>query len=181
MTNYHAKRPLTNDSPSRYQVIPRVLCFVTSADDLLLLKGAPDKKLWAGKYNGLGGHVERGESVHAAAWREIQEEAGIPVAGLRLRGVVTVDLEAEPGIGLFVFTAMALSRDYTDSPEGGLEWVPISRVAALDTVEDLPRLVSYVFSLPPDAAPFGGHYRYDPDGRLVMEFFSELVGADRPV
>ena len=178
MTNYQL--PLTNYHSSRYQVIPRVLCFVTSGDELLLLKGAPDKKLWAGKYNGLGGHVERGESVHAAAWREIREEAGIPVTGLLLRGVVTVALEAEPGIGLFIFTAAALSRDYTDSLEGTLEWVPISRVATLNTVEDLPRLVSVILSLPPGAPPFGGHYRYDPNGRLVMEFFSEPAGADRP-
>jgi 8-oxo-dGTP diphosphatase len=176
VTNY--RLPTTN---YRYQLIPRVLCFVTSGDDLLLLKGAPDKKLWAGKYNGLGGHVERGESVPTAARREIQEEAGIGVTNLRLRGVVTVDLEAEPGIGLFVFTARALTRDTTASTEGGLAWVPISRVAALDTVEDLPRLVAYVFSLPADAPPFGGHYRYDRDGRLVMEFFSEPVGADRPL
>src|SRR5712692_6807428 len=108
MTNYQL--PITNYSPSRYQIVPRVLCFVISGDELLLLKGAPDKKLWAGKYNGLGGHVERGESVHAAAWREIQEESGLSVTGLRLRGVVTVDLETEPGIGLFIFTATALSR-----------------------------------------------------------------------
>ena len=179
MTNYQL--PLTNYHSSRYQVIPRVLCFVTFGDELLLLKGAPDKKLWAGKYNGLGGHVERGESVHAAAWREIQEEAGLSVTGLRLRGVVTVDLETEPGIGLFVFTATALSRDVTAASEGALEWVPISRVAALDAVEDLPRLVPYVFGLPPDAPPFGGHYRYDRNGQLVMEFFSEAVGADRPL
>lgn len=170
-----------NNPSLRYQVIPRVLCFVTSGDDLLLLKGAPDKKLWAGKYNGLGGHVERGESVHAAARREIREEAGISVTDLRLRGVVTIDLEAEPGIGMFVFTAAALSRDCTASPEGALEWVPVSRVAALDTVEDLPTLVPYVFSLPPDAPPFGGHYHYDPNGRLVIELFSEPAAADHPL
>ena len=48
----------------RYHVIPRTLIFVTSrnpltgAGEVLLLKGAPDKRLWANRYNGLGGHVE---------------------------------------------------------------------------------------------------------------------------
>ena len=59
-------------SQDRYTLVPRVLCFVTSGDEVLLLKGAPGKKIWPGKYNGLGGHVERGESVHAAARREIR-------------------------------------------------------------------------------------------------------------
>ena len=46
---------LTND---RYTLIPRVLVFLTRGDTVLLLKGAPTKRLWAGKYNGVGGHVD---------------------------------------------------------------------------------------------------------------------------
>src|ERR1700674_2038709 len=118
MTN--SQLPITNYQLPRYSVIPRVLCFVTSGDDVLLLKGAPGKKLWAGKYNGLGGHVERGESVHAAARREILEESGLAVTDLRLCGVVTIDLEAQAGIGLFVFTAKTAGRQLRASAEGAL-------------------------------------------------------------
>jgi 8-oxo-dGTP diphosphatase len=173
--------PVTNYRSPRYQVIPRVLCFVTLGDDVLLLKDAANKRLWAGKYNGLGGHVERGESVHAAALREIQEEAAIEVTDLRLRGVVTIDLGDGPGIGLFVFTAKAAGREFTASAEGALEWVPLGQAPALDSVEDLPTLISYLFSLPPDAPPFGAHYQYDAEGKLVMRFFSGPVGLDRPL
>src|SRR5713226_3919375 len=118
MTN--PQLPITTYHLPRYTVIPRVLCFVTSGEDVLLLKGAPDKKLWAGKYNGLGGHVERGESVPAAAQREILEESGLAVTDLRLCGVITIDLEAELGISLFVFTAKAASRQFAASAEGTL-------------------------------------------------------------
>ena len=79
---------MATDSMPRYHMIPRVLCFVTNGEDVLLIEGAPNKKLWAGQYNGLGGHVERGESPHAAARREIREEAGLDVTDLRLRGVI---------------------------------------------------------------------------------------------
>ena len=80
-----------------YLAVPRTLVFltganpVTGADELLLLKGAPHKRLWAGKYNGLGGHVEAGEDIRAAAVREVWEEAGIAVEHLTLRGVVNID------------------------------------------------------------------------------------------
>ena len=42
----------------RYQVVPRTLCFIIHDDDVLLLRGAPTKRIWPNKYNGVGGHVE---------------------------------------------------------------------------------------------------------------------------
>ena len=41
----------------RYMLIPRTAIFVRRGDSYLLLKGAPTKRLWAGKFNGLGGHT----------------------------------------------------------------------------------------------------------------------------
>jgi 8-oxo-dGTP diphosphatase len=160
-------------APARYQWVPRVLCFVTSGDEVLLLKGAPTKRLWAGKYNGLGGHVERGESAHAAALREIREEAGLAVSCLRLRGVIAVEAGAAAGIGLLVFTAEARGRAVTPSAEGTLHWVRPERLAELDTVEDLPVLLPYVLARPPEAPCFGARYYYSADQKLVMEFFDE--------
>src|SRR5512143_1582242 len=119
-------------SQNRYHWVPRVLCFVTSGPEVLLLRGAPGKRLWAGKFNGLGGHVERGETVHAAARREIREEAGVEVSRLRLRGVITVETGEAAGIGLYVFTAEAASPSVVPSDEGTLHWVKPGEWVALD-------------------------------------------------
>ena len=35
----------------RYMLVPRTLIFLTRGDQVLLLKGAADKRLWAGLYN----------------------------------------------------------------------------------------------------------------------------------
>ena len=91
----------------RYMLIPRVLIFLTRGNRVLLLKGAPTKRIWANKYNGVGGHVEPGEDVLTAAWRELLEETGLPVASiqtLRLCGTVVVNTEQNPGIGMYIFT-----------------------------------------------------------------------------
>ena len=156
-------------SRQRYHVVPRVLCFVYSESDVLLLHGAPDKKIWAGKYNGLGGHVERGENVQAAARREIREEAGLEVDDLRLRGVVAIDTGEPAGIGLFVFTALAHTRTTHASAEGKLEWVPLASVAARDCVEDVPVLLERLARQPAGTPPFSARYYY-ADDRLQIEF-----------
>lgn len=155
---------------TRYQLIPRVLCFVLDAGEVLLLRGAPDKNVWPGRYNGLGGHVERGESVQAAAAREIYEEAGLRVRRLRLRGVITVDTGGAAGIGLFVFTAEAQGRITTASAEGELEWVPLADVGQLTCVPDVQALLERLAGQPESAPPFSGHYRYDEHEALVMVF-----------
>ena len=61
----------------RYTIIPRTLIFLICGKNVLLLKGALNKRLWAGLYNGVGGHIERGEDILTAAQRELQEETGL--------------------------------------------------------------------------------------------------------
>lgn len=161
-------------SAGRYQTVPRTLCFILHGDDVLLLKGAPDKRLWANRYNGVGGHVERDEDVCTAALREICEETGWcddQVEGLRLRGLVNVDAgDPHTGIMLFVFTARTSTRGTRASAEGALEWVPRSRLLEYPLVDDLPVLLPRLLALPNDAAPLFAHYGYDQNDQLVMRF-----------
>jgi 8-oxo-dGTP diphosphatase len=164
-------------SRHRYQVIPRVLCFVThdnGAGDgaaVLLLRGGSHKRLWAGRYNGLGGHVESGEDIYAATLREVDEEAGLEIHDLLLRAVVHADA-GDPNLGIlfFVFTAQADSRHVTPSEEGALEWHRQDALPLADMVEDLPVLLPKVLALQPHDPPIFVAYSYDEADRLVMRF-----------
>lgn len=158
-------------SRHRYQVIPRVLCFVTHADRVLLLLGGPHKRIWAGRYNGVGGHVEAGEDIYAAVLREVREETGLAVHGVRLRGVVHADAgDPLAGILFFVFTAAADSAQTAPCPEGTLGWWPVDALPVAGLVEDLPVLLPRVLGMGPADPPFFAAYRYDEADRLVIEF-----------
>ena len=162
-----------SENTGRYTVVLRTLCFVLHGDDVLLLKGAPDKRLWANRYNGVGGHVERGENVYAAAQREIYEETGWrekQLDDLALRALITVDAgEPNVGIMLFIFTACAHSRQAQASEEGTLEWIPRSQLHDYPLVEDLYELLPRVLALPDGAPPLFVHYSYDQNDQLVTD------------
>ncbi len=158
-------------SGDRYRVIPRTLCFITHGDDVLLLRGGPQKRLWAGLYNGVGGHVEPHEDIYHAAVREIAEETGLQVHDVRLRLISHIDAgDPSMGILIFVFTAVANQRAVTPSAEGTLEWWPQAALPLEHAVEDLPLLLPRLLAMQPADPPFYAVYHYDSADQLQVTF-----------
>jgi 8-oxo-dGTP diphosphatase len=152
----------------RYMLVPRTLIFLTRGEQILLLKGSQDKRLWAGLYNGIGGHVEQGEDILSSARRELKEETGLESPDLRLCGVVIVDTQTNPGVCVYVFTGECLSGESKQSREGLLEWVRTSELDQLPLVADLPVLISKILEQKPGDAPFSAHSHYSASDNLVV-------------
>ena len=159
----------------RYQVIPRTLCFVTHGEEVLLLLGGPRKRLWAGRYNGLGGHVESSEDIYTSVRREVHEEAGLEARDVQLRGVVHADAgDPTAGILFFVFTAAADNKRVAPSEEGTLEWWPVDALPTGLLVEDLPVLLPKILAMVPTDPPFFAAYSYDDANKLVIRFAEQV-------
>lgn len=161
-----------NINLARYQLIPRVLVFAIRNDAVLLIKILPKNGKttgWTGRYNGPGGHVERGEDLLSAARRELLEETGIS-GDLNLCGTVIVDTAKPVGIGLFIFRAVNVSGILTSSPEGIPEWIAFERMSEYPLVEDVAVFLEKIRQMKPVDLPFSGCSSYDENGQLTVSF-----------
>jgi 8-oxo-dGTP pyrophosphatase MutT (NUDIX family) len=136
-------------SRARFAVVPRVLVFVTRDDALLLLQRASHKKLWPGLYNPPGGHIERDETPDEAAVRELQEETGLQVQSLHLRGLLMAHAQNDlPGVVVFIYHAQAAGTLHKINDEGTPHWIPFAALDAIPTLPDFNQLRALVLDQP---------------------------------
>jgi 8-oxo-dGTP diphosphatase len=85
-----------------------------------------------GKWNGLGGKLEEGESPEECVIREVREESGLIIEKPVLKGFLTFPNFAGNDWYSFVFVAENPTGELIDSPEGNLKWIPTNEVTSLN-------------------------------------------------
>lgn len=77
-----------------------------------------------------GGHVEPGESLTDAVIREMCEETGLTVSGLRLVGVKDWPQGDGGRYVVLLYTASRYSGELADSEEGPMQWMTLEEMRA---------------------------------------------------
>jgi 8-oxo-dGTP diphosphatase len=149
----------------RHTVIPRNMCFVFHGREVLLIK-ASEKKDWAGMYDPIGGHIEKGESIIDSANREIREESGLRVTGTKLRGIVHVTNFFGKDIMLFITASIAKSKKVVGSYEGEPEWVNFEDLDKIKVFEDVKPILKHVVKMRSDEL-FVGTSEFDGKDKLL--------------
>lgn len=84
-----------------------------------------------GKWNGLGGKFEAGETPEECVIREVHEESGLSIRRPRLCGLIMFPNFKGNDWYVFVFTVTEFSGTLIDSPEGQLEWIKDEELSSL--------------------------------------------------
>jgi len=109
---------------------------IFNGSDLLLMKRAPERLLLPGMWAAVGGHLEPRElgDPLAACLRETEEETGFLPSDLRdIRlQYILLRLKEDELRQQFFFTSKTERRDYTDTREGTLHWIPRGEVLRED-------------------------------------------------
>ncbi|KAA3610107.1 MAG: 8-oxo-dGTP diphosphatase [Calditrichaeota bacterium] len=111
------------------------LCYVkTESHTLMVHRVKKENDMHEGKWNGLGGKIDPGESPEECVIREVKEESGLIIKNPSLKGFIT--FPAFDGLDdwyVFIFTANQFEGTLiSDSPEGHLEWIENKKLIDLN-------------------------------------------------
>ncbi len=101
------------------------LCYIRKDGKTLMIHRVKKQNdIHQGKWNGLGGKFEPGETPEECVAREVYEEAGIRAKRLQLKGFLTFPQFANnEDWYAFVFVCEEFEGNLTDSGEGNLAWI----------------------------------------------------------
>ena len=113
------------------------LCYIEKDDSyLMLLRNRKKHDINGGKWIGVGGKFEEGESPVDCLLREVREETGLTLTRWRMRGIVTFVSDVAETEYMHLFTADGFEGELADDcDEGELRWVPVSQIGSLNLWE----------------------------------------------
>ncbi|NQZ66839.1 MAG: 8-oxo-dGTP diphosphatase [Lentisphaeria bacterium] len=86
-----------------------------------------------GKWNGLGGKFENGESPEDCVIREVEEESGFKAKAPKLHGFIAFPkFKDNEDWHVFIFTITEFEGTIIDSDEGNLEWIDDDKIMDLN-------------------------------------------------
>jgi len=122
------------------------LCYVRSKGKTLMLhRNKKANDIHKGKYNGLGGKFESGETPEDCVIREVYEESGLKIEIPILKGFLTFPNFAKgEDWYVFVFVATEFSGEIIDCPEGDLAWIDDDKLLSLNLWEGDKKFIPWL-------------------------------------
>ena len=113
-------------------MVNSVLCYLEqNGSYLMLYRNRKKNDENAGKWIGVGGRFEEGESPEDCLLREVREETGYRLTAYRPRGIVTFTSDRYETEQMFLFTADGFEGEPIPCDEGDLTWIPVGEIPSL--------------------------------------------------
>ena len=112
-----------------------VLCYLKKDNQyLFMLRNKEKNDLNEGKWIGVGGHIEPGETKEEALIREIKEETGFTIKSFSYRGEILFINNDYQEI-MYVFTSDDFIGEMIECDEGELSWIDKDKILDLNLWE----------------------------------------------
>ncbi len=109
------------------------LCYIEKDNCYLMLHRSNRKNDGSqGKWMGIGGHFEEGESPYDCVIREVREETGLTLIDPKYRAVVTFDSDEYESEQMHLFTCTEFVGEMGECDEGKLQWIDKKKVKGLN-------------------------------------------------
>lgn len=109
------------------------LCYIEQGGKYLMMhRVKKEHDINEGKWIGVGGHFEAGESPEECLLREVKEETNLTLTSWHFRGIVTFTSDDHPTEYMCLYTADGFEGTFReDCKEGVLQWIPKEEVLDL--------------------------------------------------
>jgi len=105
-----------------------VLCYIEKDESyLLLFRNKKENDVNKGKYIGIGGHIEKGESKERALLREVKEETGLDLKSYAYKAKIYFKDDDYFEV-MHLFYSNSFSGKLIDCDEGELSWIKKSNL-----------------------------------------------------
>ena len=116
-------------------MIETVLVYIKKDDYyLMLLRNKKEHDINQGKWIGVGGHMEKGETPLECVIREVKEETGLTLRSATLRAKIHFICDDYEEL-IYQYTSLDFSGEVIECNEGDLKWIPKNEVLTLPTWE----------------------------------------------
>lgn len=102
---------------------------------LMLHRVKKEQDVNEGKWIGIGGKFEYGESPEECMIREAKEETGLAVTSMKFRGILTFICDKQDPEYICLYTIGGFSGQLKECDEGELLWVPKDEIFGLNLWE----------------------------------------------
>jgi 8-oxo-dGTP diphosphatase len=136
------------------------LCFVIRNGQILLIR--KKRGLGAGKINGPGGRIEKGETASDAAVRETREEIGVTPIDLELVGELFFEFLDGYRLHVAVFAADDCQGQLCETDEAKPLWTDLNKIPYSDMWQDDPHWLPLLIA----RKRFRGYFVFDGDHLL---------------
>ena len=147
------------------------LCYVIDKKNqktLMIHRVKKENDYHEGKWNGLGGKFNAGESPEECTTREVFEESGLTIKEPKMHGFISFpNFDGIHDWYVFIFTAVSFDGQLIDSNEGVLEWIPNDKLTSLNLWDGDKIFIGWLFQ----EKFFSAKFKYENGKFIDYEVF----------